>query len=851
MPELDRKTRICQQATPVLTGIDFIQVVDHTTQDVLHVFFLIGPALVDGGAAFPRAVTLTAMNAQEREALSITAPHTGDVVDITSAAWIEVIRNGVTRKVLEITVAEPGGAELYEFRYQHTGLDRFFDHITFSFKQGCPSGTDCLTDCDCPPQDLRDVAVDYLARDYGSLRNALLDFAATHYPEWESRIEADPGMMMLEIMAAQGDDFAYQQDRLSAEGYLQTATQTQSIANLARLVDYDMDLGRAATTPLAFGVHTEGFSASNENLQTANPDRVFAIREGLGAIPFELTEEIWLHPNWNSAALYLPDAAEPCLPIGATSAYLQLPLPIAGEMPPVHAYAPLSDIWLGRNIILRSGQTDPANPKRAWLVTITAVEPYSDLLNPGVGQLSHITWDTSQALPFEMPVEDSEAYLNVVNAVAGRTVTDTFRVGDDGALAQAHPTATASQLEKLAALPGCCERQGGCSQGVRGVVLRYGLTGSQNQGLSWGNGEDRQTPILSLVEIDPDLSVADTVTYTADAASQVWDYVPSILNADAEDRAFTLEHGLWTEAVRFQKPSGDVVLQDYVSNDGFSLRFGDREFGLAPPDGTVLQARYLTAPGADANLPVDTVTFLDPPEGGPDETVVTYADWVTNPLAVTPARPLETLDSVRMNAPQEFRAILLRAVRNEDYREILERRDTIQQANATSRWTGSWTTDFIAVDPMDTETLSPELRQSLETELDCIRQAGRSVCLRDADYVPIDLRIDVCLEPDASNAAMVRKITERLTSRRSGTAFFDPDNFSFGVPLIRSDLEAEVHCVKGVRGVESIQVRRRGWHGFQPLPARLETAPHQILQLANDPARPELGHVEISAHGGG
>ena len=41
MPDPDRKTLICQQNNPVVTGIDFVQVVDHTVQDVLHVFFLI------------------------------------------------------------------------------------------------------------------------------------------------------------------------------------------------------------------------------------------------------------------------------------------------------------------------------------------------------------------------------------------------------------------------------------------------------------------------------------------------------------------------------------------------------------------------------------------------------------------------------------------------------------------------------------------------------------------------------------------------------------------------------------------------------------------------------------------
>jgi hypothetical protein len=98
---------------------------------------------------------------------------------------------------------------------------------------------------------------------------------------------------------------------------------------------------------------------------------------------------------------------------------------------------------------------------------------------------------------------------------------------------------------------------------------------------------------------------------------------------------------------------------------------------------------------------------------------------------------------------------------------------------------------------------------------------------------------------------MIRRITRRLTKGDADQAYFHPDNFSFGTPLIRSDLEAAVQCVPGVRGIETIEVRRRGWHDFLPMPPRVEAAPHQILQLANDPARPEKGFVEVSVHGGG
>ncbi len=842
MADLDRKTLICQQPLPVVTGIDFVQVVDHTTQDVLHVFFLIDPLLVAGGAAFPGAVVGSAMPPAARAALSIAAPETGDTVAITAAVWRDVVRNDAHRKVLEITVAAPGGPEMYVLRYADDAMDRFFDHVTFSFKQGCPSGADCAPVCACPDPEFPQVAVDYLARDYGSLRGALLDFTAAHYPQWEARIAADPGMMMLEIMAALGDDFAYQQDRLAAEAYLDTATQTQSVVNLARLVDYEMDRGQAATTLLTFGVDPAVlgvWTVPNTGMAAPLPGRAFALREDLGAVPFELTARVWLHPAWNAAQLYLADAGAPCLRIGTTEAYVDLPVPVLADLPGDAAFADPKDIWLGRTIVLRSGETDPANPDRSWAVTITGVEAYADPLVVG-SQISHITF--AEPLPFEMPIALAVAYFNAVPAVAGRTMTDLFRVGTDEEVALAHPTADAVQMDMLLALPQAVEREGACVAGRRGVVVRHGLTGSDELGVSWHRVDGIQTPLMAVEEMTPDLSMPFAVDFDV---NQVWDFVPAILDANAEDRAFTLEHGLWSEAVRFQKPSGDVVLHDYIGNAGFSLRFGDRDFGISPGSGTVFAARFLTAPGPDANLPVDTVTQLDAPDGSDDLSTIAWADRVTNPFPVTDARPAEALDRIRMNAPEAFRAILLRAVRNADYRAILERRATIQQANATTRWTGSWLTDVVAVDPVGSQVLSPELRDEVLAELECVRQAGWQVCLRDADYVPIDVTVDVCLEPGASNAAMVRRITRALV------AFFDPDNFTFGTPLIRSAIEAVVQAQPGVRGVEAITLRRRGKADWEPMPARLMVVPHQILQLANDPARPERGFLRIATHGGG
>ena len=68
------------------------------------------------------------------------------------------------------------------------------------------------------------------------MRRALLDFASLRYPAWDERNTADVGVMLVEAMAALGDEMAYYQDRVAREATLETATQRRSVRRHARLV---------------------------------------------------------------------------------------------------------------------------------------------------------------------------------------------------------------------------------------------------------------------------------------------------------------------------------------------------------------------------------------------------------------------------------------------------------------------------------------------------------------------------------------------------------------------------------------------------------------------------------------
>ena len=118
--------------------------------------------------------------------------------------------------------------------------------MPFSFKAGCPTRFDCAAACDCdqPPPD--EPQIDYLAKDYRSFRQALLDRLPAVAPGWVERHEADLGMVLLELIAYAGDQLSYQQDAVANEAYLSSARQRVSVRRHARLVDYAVDEGASA-----------------------------------------------------------------------------------------------------------------------------------------------------------------------------------------------------------------------------------------------------------------------------------------------------------------------------------------------------------------------------------------------------------------------------------------------------------------------------------------------------------------------------------------------------------------------------------------------------------------------------
>jgi len=123
------------------------------------------------------------------------------------------------------------------------GLDPRYSCIELSFKVDCPGDLDCKDEQSCPPEPERAPDTNYLAKDYASFRQLILDRLALLIPDWRERHVPDIGITLVELLAYVGDHLSYYQDAVATEAYLDTARQRISVRRHARLVDYQMHEG--------------------------------------------------------------------------------------------------------------------------------------------------------------------------------------------------------------------------------------------------------------------------------------------------------------------------------------------------------------------------------------------------------------------------------------------------------------------------------------------------------------------------------------------------------------------------------------------------------------------------------
>lgn len=305
--------------------------------------------------------------------------------------------------------------------------------------------------------------------------------------------------------------------------------------------------------------------------------------------------------------------------------------------------------------------------------------------------------------------------------------------------------------------------------------------------------------------------------------------------------------------------ASDQIFRVEIDDEGeATLVFGDGTFGKRLPDNTVVTAVYRVGGGARGNIGADTLIRAHPDAPAP------WLVSVINPLPATGGRDLESRDHARRIGPATFQTPL-GAVTAADYENAATSLTgpngslLIQRANASFRWTGSWLTVTLAVDPLGTGGLTAALRQKILAALNAKRLGGYDIAINSPAYVPIEVEIKFSLQPgfqlgDVQQALLQALSNAPLPGGVSG--FFYPDNFTFGDGVFVSRLYSAIMAVPGVKNAQISRLARL--HAAQPdrettanlAQGFLAVGRDQIIRLDNDRNFPQNGTLAVTPMGG-
>jgi len=134
------------------------------------------------------------------------------------------------------------------------------------------------------------VQLDPTARDYETIRDALIELVQSLTPEWTDFYPSDPGVVLLEAMSYVGDVLSYHLDRVQNESYLLTAQERSSVVQLLQLIGYRLSPAAAASVPVTVTTTAAGVILPAGLKVTSTPTA------GSASQTFELLESIMLGP---------------------------------------------------------------------------------------------------------------------------------------------------------------------------------------------------------------------------------------------------------------------------------------------------------------------------------------------------------------------------------------------------------------------------------------------------------------------------------------------------------------------------------------------------------------------------
>lgn len=799
----------------------------------------------------------------------------------------------------DFDVAPPGEGE-FQFSLRPPGdfpvaLDPFFESVRFRFVARPAAPADPRPAPPATPASRPPLEIDYLAKDYATFRQLLLDRLSVTMPDWKERHSADLGVMLVEVLAYAADHLSYQQDAVGTEAYLGTCRLRPSLRRHARLIDYrvhegcnarawmHLHAGRDATVYPRNLEFLAPRPAADESTRT-EPYEVFA---PVDSAPFPIRKA------HNTIRLYDWHGAKPGLNAGATDATLvdwddrahaRLGLKRSLRVGTVLLFEELRGPWTG-------AEAD-ADPRHRHAIRLTHVRRVTDPLRR-VGRfrrplpLVDVRWDAADALPFSLwistppggkPLDGDVPYSvargNIVLADHGARREEKVPVrpshpAPPAALAAEYPPAkpeSALEATGLTFSEDLPRRPRSAAEmfvrDPRRAVPQLALRSENDRrtGLDRFTWLELRDPVLLADRVLRGLfadDLADALPAVRRALSRACPAAgaapdPTLVDPTALRNAVKddlLDVWLPKPDLLNSGPADAHVVVEMTDDRAARLRFGARGYGR-PPTGDLV-AEFRVGNGLAGNLPARAIR-----EFRALGSVAGAIAAVTNPLPAVGGVDPEPADDVRRFAPHALRARLERAVAPRDYEAIARRHfgTVLQQVRATARWSGHEVHIRVALDPRGDETIDSKLLDDVTAVLHRYRRIGHDVRAVAARRVVPILRLNVCLTPRTLRLHVEEDLNELFSHRvRADGSFglFHPDRFTFGDDLYVSQLVAAAVARPGVAHAEVTALHRSDRGPAGELAAGvLSLDPGEVVRFDNDPARPEYGRLCLHLEGG-
>lgn len=778
-------------------------------------------------------------------------------------------------------------------------IDPRYQSLDFSFKNNCPSDLDCVTTCTSEPKQYVEPEINYLAKDYASFKQLILDRLAQLMPDWNERHAPDLMITLIEILAYVGDYLSYYQDAAATEAYLSTARKRISVRRHARLVDYKLHEGcnsrawmsvefgseYSNTLPDLFDEQSPATLVTNlrSDLQINTTQINWEDIKGPSVGPFEVFEPLPLplqspSSSFNSfrtkIEFYTWGEKQYHLPKGCTSAtlkdkYVGMDINAPRALDSLKA----GDVLIFEEVIRsETGEKNTdSNSLRRHAVKLTSVCTQED----GLFQIDkrpipilNIEWAEEDALPFSLmisgitaaplcePIENiSIARGNVFLADFGKTVELEYlgMVSTAWSLPQCEGSGIPSEIESI---PVRFRPHLSLSPLTFAEPVPKDVSGLNSASSFLIQNERNALPRVELFSLPARLCRHFDF-------SLLHNFIPKIIHEKVNDSFFLEFKGKLPPCLSecFQddrlpvtrwEPRFDLLssqTDDFhfvveIDDQGIAqLRFGDGTLGAQPEAGSVFYASYRVGNGARGNVGADSISYLI--SGGNLK--------VRNLLPAVGGTEPEPISEAKLYAPGSFRKIMERAITADDYRLLAQRNKKLQRAAAELVWAGSWYEADVFIDQLGNEVPLSTLLDAVKNDLRQYRRMGHDIRVRAAKYVPIELILAVHVKPHYQQAHVKAALLDSFSNRSlagGNRGFFHPDNFSFGDSVEVSHIITAGMAVSGVEDIAVMKLKRM----FEMDSGALEKgflamSSQEIAQLNNDPNFPEHGKLVIKLFG--